>query len=106
LADAIKYADEQNIEELIHQETEFHNILYKATKSKKVYSILLTLHDQLRIYRAIASRTKGGAKASVWEHTKILEAIERKNEARAKCLMRKHIDHAKRRALKNELFVE
>jgi DNA-binding GntR family transcriptional regulator len=106
LKETAQYANGQNIEKTIHLETEFHNILYKATKSKKIFSILSALQDQLHIYRSIASRTRNGTKISFQEHMKLLEAIGNRDELKAKVLVRTHIDHGKKRALKKELFVE
>jgi DNA-binding GntR family transcriptional regulator len=106
LEETARYTNGQDIEKTIQLETEFHNILYEATKSKKIFSILSTLQDQLHIYRSIASRTKGGTRVSFEEHMKIIEAIEKRDELKAKFLVRRHIDHAKKRALKKELFIE
>jgi DNA-binding GntR family transcriptional regulator len=83
-----------DLRSIIRCETEFHQILYGATKSDIFSRTILSLVDNFQLIRAIAMMAPGGRRESVSDHKCILEAIERRDGDELLRLMKEHIDRA------------
>ena len=92
-----RYFEAGDIHNIIRCESEFHEILYRASKSEVLFETISRLTDKFKWLRAIALSVRGGAKQSLTHHGKILAAIERRDSRRLKVLMRSHFEGAQKR---------
>ena len=78
-----------HIGELDHR---FHDMLYKATKSKILKQVLSDFHTYVQKTRMESLATPGRAICLLKEHTAIFEAVKNKDGQRAEELTNKHIN--------------
>jgi DNA-binding GntR family transcriptional regulator len=104
LKQAEKSAEAGDIRNIIRYESEFHEILYKATKSAVLFETISGLIDKFQWLRAIALNAHKGSKQSVSQHRRILEAIEKGNPRQLKSLVRYHLVEAQKKLSGHALF--
>ncbi len=92
--EAVEKGDIRNI---IRYESEFHEILYRATKSAVLFETISGLIDKFQWLRAIALNARRGSKQSVAQHRRLLEAIEKKDLKELKSLLRYHLAEAQKK---------
>ena len=88
------YIAKQDAEHLKELDSEFHNIIYKASGNRLLCKTLTELHRNIQFYR---KRSLGVAKRlekSIAEHREILTAIERGDAEAADRLTSAHIEAA------------
>ncbi len=78
-----------HIGELDHR---FHDMLYKATKSKILKQVLSDFHTYVQKTRMESLATPGRAICLLKEHTAIFDAVKNKDGQRAEELTNKHIN--------------
>lgn len=78
----------------IRYKTEFHEILYKSTKSEVFIRLISGLVDQFQWLRAVALNVRGGASESISDHKKMFKAVEKKDVRELKRLTTLHLKHA------------
>jgi DNA-binding GntR family transcriptional regulator len=94
---AERYVEAGDIRNIIRSSSEFHEILYKAAKSEVLEETISTLVDKFQWLRSIALSASRGARQSLTQHKKILEAIEKRDSKRLKVLLRAHFLGAQKR---------
>lgn len=92
---AEKCTRKTDIREVIRRETEFHELLYKATRSDVFFKTISGLVDKFQLIRAIAMMATNGPHESIDHHKLILEAIEKKDARALKSLIKKHLNRAR-----------
>jgi len=98
--------ENNNFRNLVRLETEFHEILYKTTKSVIYFETISTLIDKFQWLRAIALNAPGGARLSINDHKRMLNALKKKDTKELKKLTKLHLQHAKKKySLNQGLFV-
>ncbi len=76
--------------------TEFHNLLYKSCKSRKLFDMITNYSDYFYRYRtALIQSTENGFKYSFDDHRRMLAAMKKKNAKLAERLVRKHLERGK-----------
>jgi|EPASupsiteSAE347_1022098.scaffolds.fasta_scaffold02447_3 DNA-binding GntR family transcriptional regulator len=90
-----KCLEENNTEEIIRLNTEFHDRLYRAAKSAKLYSIINDLRDYIYRYRIIIFRYDGMAEISINDHKDMIGLMRAKSAMQVEKLIRKHIVRGK-----------
>ena len=90
------YLSKHNAEQIKQLDSRFHTVLYKLSGSNAFYDTLVPLHNKIQKYRRAAVENSSRAEASVAEHRKILEAIERQNAQEAEEMASVHVDNAYR----------
>ena len=76
-------------------DTQFHDALYDASRSRVLRRILRPLHHKIMRYRkASLEQHESRLKESVEEHIQILGALETHDEDKVETLMMVHIQHA------------
>jgi len=85
---ALKKGDYDKVVQL---HTEFHNLLYKTSKSKKLAEMINNFSDYFYRYRAALLHSKGGFNYSIDDHRQMLKAMRKKNPALVERLVRKHL---------------
>lgn len=89
-----KAVESRKLRDIIRYETQFHEILYKATKSEIFIETISALVDKFQWLRAIGLSAEQGARESLNDHRRILDAIVNKDEKRLKKLIEEHLQHA------------
>ncbi len=90
--DALKSGDTDKV---VQAHTEFHNLLYKTCKSKKLAEMINNFSDYFYRYRSALLQTKGGFHYSLEDHRQMLAAMKKKNPALVERLVRKHLARGK-----------
>lgn len=90
--EAIEKNDFPNI---IRSETEFHEILYRATNSKVFIEVISGIVDKFQWLRAIGLSAPGGAKESLDGHIRILSAYKKRDISAIKKMTELHIQQGK-----------
>lgn len=75
--------------------TEFHSLLYRATKSEAFVEVISQLIDKIRWLLAIAITYQNGPRESFEDHRRMLKAIENRSVAGLKEEIRGHLGHAR-----------
>lgn len=81
----------QHFDQLCELDNRFHEILYAASDSKMLDSVLSDFHHYVERVRRITLGEPERAKKSLEEHKKILEAIRNQDAQKAEKLATKHI---------------
>lgn len=79
---------------VIEQDTEFHDVLYKATRNEKLGLIISNLREQIQRYRTASLSSPGRTKIALEEHKQIVEALSERDVEKAQRLAREHIENA------------
>ena len=87
----IRKNDSERLKEL---DSEFHNIIYRASGNRLLSKILSELHRNIRAYRKISLSVPARIEKSVDEHEQILDAISRHDADEADRLTKEHISAA------------
>jgi DNA-binding GntR family transcriptional regulator len=95
--EALKSGDDDKV---VQFHTEFHNLLYKSCKSKKLAEMIDNFSDYFYRYRAALLHTKGGFQYSIDDHRQMLKAMKKNNPALVEGLVRKHLARGKNIVLK------
>ncbi len=88
------YINKKDAEKLKELDSEFHNIIYKASGNRLLSKILSELHRNIKVYRKLSLTVPERLEHSIEEHRSILDAIARGDAAEADRLTSKHIEAA------------
>lgn len=98
LCDSLELAEfyicKNDTEKLKELDSEFHNIIYKASGNRLLSKILSELHRNIKAYRKLSLSVPSRLTKSVEEHKEILNAILSGNSAEADKLTERHIGAA------------
>ena len=86
--DALEKGDDDKVVQL---NTEFHDLLYKSCKSRKLVEMINTFRDYFYRYRSALLHIQNGINASNKDHRQMLEAMKKKKPRLAERLVRKHL---------------
>ncbi|TLM98749.1 GntR family transcriptional regulator [bacterium] len=89
---------------VIEQDTEFHDVLFKATRNERLVQIVSNLREQIQRYRTASLSSPGRMKLALEEHKQIVEALSERDVEKAQRLAREHIENAENSML--EVFGE
>lgn len=84
----IKKNDAEHLKEL---DSEFHNVIYRASGNRLLYKTLSELHRSIKAYRKKSLSVPSRLESSVAEHREILEAILRGDAEAADRLTSAHV---------------
>ena len=88
------YVAKGNAEKLKELDTEFHNIIYRASGNRMLSRILSELHRNIKTYRKLSMTVPGRVERTAEEHREILNAILAGDAEKADALTRKHVERA------------
>lgn len=89
---ALKKGDDEKVLQL---HTEFHDLLYKACKSKKLIEMINNLRDYFYRYRSALLHAPNGFRTSIDDHRRMLEAMKKNNPRLVERLVRNHFEKGK-----------
>jgi len=90
------YAQKGNTEKLLELDGEFHKIIYEASDSRILKSLLTNFHHYSAKARELSMKNGLRKAPSINEHKAIFEAIKNKNQMDAEKLTKEHITNAKK----------
>lgn len=100
IAESEKALENGDDEKVVQLHTEFHDLLYKSCKSKKLSEMINNFRDYFYRYRTALLHTKDGFSYAVGDHRQMLEAMKKKNPRLTERLVRKHLERGKETVLK------
>ena len=94
------YVSKNDCEKVWQLDRSFHELLYEASASRPLQSVLTQFHNYLRKAREISIRSTGRASVAVAEHRGMVDAIAGKDPDKAEALAREHVAMALENILK------
>jgi DNA-binding GntR family transcriptional regulator len=88
------YTAKNDTEHLLKFDSKFHDIIFKASKSKPLMHTLSTFHHYVQRARNISFSSPGRAEEVLIEHKAIYRAIVEKNAEKAEKLTTEHVRNA------------
>ena len=95
--EALQRGDDEKVVQL---HTEFHDLLYKSCKSRKLVEMINNFRDYFYRYRSALLHIENGISHSNKDHRQMLEAMKDKNARLVERLVRKHLERGKEIILK------
>lgn len=86
--------DRGDLNKVIETDTDFHTLLYQASRNQRLSQIINNLREQIQRFRATSLSNPGRMKEAVEEHRKIVEAISSRDGETARRLAQEHIENA------------
>lgn len=87
-------SDGLNLDTLVERDTNFHDLIYKASHNQRLVQIITHLREQLNRFRTTSLALPGRGKYAVDEHKGIVEAIGARDVELATNLAREHVEIA------------
>lgn len=94
---ALKNGEDDKVVQL---HTEFHDMLYKSCKSKKLIEMINNFRDYFYRYRSALLHIEHGMITSIADHRRMLEAMKKKNPRLVERLVRSHLERGKALVIK------
>lgn len=92
---ALHYEQEpKTVEEMVESDTDFHALLYKASRNERLIQILANLREQIQRFRTTSLAVPGRVKNAIQEHRAMVDAIARHDVEEAQRLATEHIESA------------
>lgn len=86
--------DKGDLERVVATDTDFHSILYQASRNQRLSQIINNLREQIQRFRTTSLSYPGRMKIALEEHRKIVEAISARDGELASKLAHEHIENA------------
>lgn len=96
--------DNSDLDNIIQFDTDFHEIIYDASRNDRLVQILNNLREQIQRYRTASLASPGRLKDTLREHQELVDAISTRNVALAQKVAKEHIENAENTIL--EAFKE
>lgn len=100
------YTTKNDLSHLLRFDSRFHDIIYRACKSKPLMHTLSTFHHYVQKARSISMNSPGRAGQVLEEHKAILKAIIDRDADRAERLTTEHVRNASLNLLKQKATFE
>lgn len=95
-----KAIESEDVEELIHEDIEFHETIFKASRNERLIQLNNNLREQVERFREIYHKKANKSKETSKEHYEIVEAISNRDVDKAEKLARRHIENAEKSILR------
>ncbi len=83
--------ENDDIERMMSANAQFHEMIYKASGSEKLYTLINNFRDFISRYRKTLLTTRDFAKMSLEDHIRMLEAMNERDKEKVEELVKKHI---------------
>lgn len=70
-----EYIEANDMEKIVAADTEFHDILYQASRNTRLVGIIVNLREQMTRFRTMSMAFPGRLQETLAEHRRIVEAI-------------------------------
>jgi DNA-binding GntR family transcriptional regulator len=88
------YTNRNDVSHMLKIDTEFHELIFKVSKSMPLIYILKTFHHYIKKARELSLSSQSRASEVLLEHINIYKAIASKDEEKSEKLMSEHIKNA------------
>jgi len=88
------YTEKQELDKVSEMDTRFHDIIFRASKSRPLEYMLTNFHHLIQRARLVSTKTSGRALMSFEEHHKVYEALKKHDPDEAEKAMIQHISRA------------
>lgn len=85
---------EEDVLAVVKKDNEFHELIYKASRNRRLTQIIKNLSEQISRFRLTSLSVPGRLKIAVDEHKKIIEAICERDVDLANKLASEHMENA------------
>lgn len=96
-----EYIDTENMDKLVEADSQFHDLLYKASRNDRLVGFISNLREQLTRFRAISIAYPGRLIKTWEEHRRLVEAIAQRNSDLAMQIAREHMENAEHTLLQD-----
>lgn len=96
-----EYIEQNDIEKIVATDTEFHDLLYQASRNTRLVGIIFNLREQLTRFRSASMSYPGRLKKTLEEHSRLVEAIAQGNGELAQKLAVEHMENSEHILLQN-----
>ncbi|MHB1406021.1 MAG: GntR family transcriptional regulator [Desulfitobacteriaceae bacterium] len=86
-----KEGEERDLELIVKSDTDFHALVYKASRNQRLVQILENLREQIQRFRATSLAVPGRVRDAIEEHRAIVEALANHDVEKAQELANSHI---------------
>jgi DNA-binding GntR family transcriptional regulator len=83
--------EKNDIDGMMAANAQFHETIYKASGSEKLYTLINNLRDYFSRYRKTLLVTRGFAEVSLRDHMQMMTAMKEGDKEKVEDLVRKHI---------------
>ncbi|NLJ99809.1 MAG: GntR family transcriptional regulator [Clostridia bacterium] len=83
-----------DLEKVVDSDTEFHDLIYQASRNSYLVQIIYNLRERIQRFRSTSLSYPGRIKQTLDEHGKLMEAISGRDIIQARLLAQKHIENA------------
>lgn len=94
LVSVAESTESNNLQALVDTDTDFHDIIYKASRNERLVQIINNLREQIQRFRTTSLAHPGRMRKALEEHKQIVEALSERNIALAQTLAQEHIENA------------
>jgi len=89
-----KEDEEADLDRIVAFDTDFHALVYQASRNERLIQILGNIREQIQRFRSVSLAVPGRIKEAIHEHRAIVEAIANHEVEAAAELARTHIETA------------
>ncbi|KGK89460.1 GntR family transcriptional regulator [Desulfosporosinus sp. HMP52] len=82
---------EMDLDQIVKSDTDFHALVYSASRNERLIQILANLREQIQRFRATSLAVPGRNKLALEEHRMIVEALRKHDSEEAQSLAMAHI---------------
>jgi DNA-binding GntR family transcriptional regulator len=86
--------DNGDLSKVVETDTDFHTLIYKASRNARLSQIINNLREQIQRFRTTSLSYPGRMKIALEEHRKIVEAVSSRDGDLARKLAQEHIENA------------
>ncbi|MEL7567138.1 MAG: GntR family transcriptional regulator [Dehalobacterium sp.] len=94
LVSVVESAGHNDLNGIVNTDTDFHDIIYKASRNERLMQIVNNLREQIQRFRTTSLAFPGRMQIAVDEHRRIVDAISERNVDLARALAQEHIENA------------
>ena len=87
------------MEQIVATDTEFHELLYQASRNQRLVGIISNLREQLTRFRTTSMSFPGRLTATLEEHREIVEAIAQGDVRAARKAAERHMERSEQTLL-------
>jgi len=90
------YTAKEDVDQIAQLNTEFHEVIFRAAKSKYLKNILSNFQVYIQWARYVSLKVPGRLEAALEEHKTILEAFRKKDGVLAEKAIMEHVDNSRK----------
>lgn len=94
-----EYIEKGDMDKIVEADSQFHDILYQATRNDRLVQIINNLREQLTRFRSISMAYPGRLKNTLEEHSRLVEALAARDHQLAERLATEHMENSEQTLL-------